>query len=197
MSKNTLTKADRNRKIAVTGALGALTVLFGVTRIGMIPWFSGASITILHVPVILGALLEGLWCGTGIGAIFGLTSLILAATSGTGLDVFFTNPLISVLPRVLIGPIVYFCALGLRKILPVIIADAVSAFIGAMANSVLVLGALVIAGAITWPVMASVLVGNSLLEAGAAVVICVAVVSVRNAVAAKGKKSKLSDEADD
>ncbi len=194
---NTLTKADRNRKIAVTGALGALTVLFGVTRLGMIPWFSGASITILHVPVILGALLEGVWCGTGIGAVFGLTSLILAATSGTGLDVFFTNPLISVLPRVLMGPIVYFMAMGLRKIIPTLIADAVTAFLATMVHSFMVLGALVIAGAITWPVMATVLLGNSLLEAGAAVVICVAVESVRLAITRKGKKAKLSDEADD
>jgi len=196
MSK--LTKAERNRKIAVTGALGALTVLFGVTRLGMIPWFSGAAITILHVPVILGALMEGLWCGTGIGAIFGVTSLIIAATNATGgLDVFFTNPLISVLPRMLVGPVVYFLALGLRKVLPVLIADGVTAFLATMCHSIMVLGALAIFGALPWAAIGPVLVSNSLLEAGAAVVICVAVMSVRNAVAAKGKKSKLSDEADE
>ncbi|MCQ2982010.1 MAG: ECF transporter S component [Treponemataceae bacterium] len=195
---NKLTKAERNRKIAVTGALGALTVLFGVTRLGMIPWFSGASITILHVPVILGALLEGLWCGTGIGAIFGFTSLFLAATSASGgLDVFFTNPLISVLPRVLMGPIVFFMAFGLRKILPSLIADGITAFLATMAHSVMVLGALAIFGALPWTAVGAVLVSNSLLEAGAAVVICVAVISVRNAISAKGRKSKLSDEADE
>lgn len=194
----TLNKAERNRKIAVTAALGALTVLFGFTRLGMIPWFSGASITILHVPVILGALMEGLWCGTGIGAIFGLTSLILAATSASGgLDVFFTNPLISVLPRVLMGPIVFFLAFGLRKIIPVLIADAITAFIATMMHSIMVLGALALFGALPWAAIGPVLVSNSLLEAGAAVVICVAVMSVRNAVSAKGKKSKLSDEADE
>ena len=45
-------KKEINRKIAVVGALGALTVVMTVARIGFIPWFS-VSITILHIPVII------------------------------------------------------------------------------------------------------------------------------------------------
>ena len=196
----TMKRQSIARKIAVCGALSALTIIFGVTRLGLIPWFAGASITILHVPVILGTLLEGLFAGTGIGAVFGITTLVVAATQGTGLDVFFINPLISVLPRLLIAPVVYFSFKGLKAAfdkvrLPVVFAYAISAFLGAMTNSFLVLGALVIAKAIDIKLMWTVLFSNSLLEAAAAVIICVAVVMVRDsAVSYKNKKSRLNSE---
>lgn len=91
--ENTVTK-----KIAVIGALGALTVLFGLLPIiGYIrlPW--GLAITLLHIPTILGALIAGPVAGIGIGIIFGLTSLYQATQSAGGLDILFVNPLISVL----------------------------------------------------------------------------------------------------
>ena len=102
--ENTVTK-----KIAVIGALGALTVLFGLLPIiGYIrlPW--GLAITLLHIPTILGALIAGPVAGIGIGIIFGLTSLYQATQSAGGLDILFVNPLISVLPRLLLGATVAY-----------------------------------------------------------------------------------------
>ncbi len=55
---------DRIRKIVVTGVMGAIFNLLGITHWGFIPWFSGASLTIMHVPVIIGAVLEGPVVGT-------------------------------------------------------------------------------------------------------------------------------------
>lgn len=195
------TKKDVIRKLVVVGALGALTVVLSVTRLGLIPWFSGASITILQVPVILGTLLEGLGAGTGIGAIFGICSLIMAATQGSGLDVFFTNPLISVLPRLLIAPATYFTLKGLLAIskksnlFSQIFAYGIAAFVGALTNTVLVLGALVIAKAIDLKLMLVVLLSNGLLEAAASVVLCLAIVTVRISVSySKEQKSRLSLE---
>ena len=66
------------RKLVVTAALGALAVFLGMTRLGFFPWFTGASITVLHIPAIIGAILEGPFVGAGIGAIFGIFSLIQA-----------------------------------------------------------------------------------------------------------------------
>ncbi len=60
---------DRVRKIAVSGVLGAIAVLLGVTHIGFIPWISGASLTVMHVPAIIGAVLEGHVVGAVIGLI--------------------------------------------------------------------------------------------------------------------------------
>lgn len=195
------TKKDVIRKLVVVGALGALTVVLSVTRLGLIPWFSGASITILQVPVILGTLLEGLGAGTGIGAIFGICSLIMAATQGSGLDVFFTNPLISVLPRLLIAPATFFTLKGLLAIskksnlFSQIFAYGIAAFVGALTNTVLVLGSLVIAKAIDLKLMLVVLLSNGLLEAAASVVLCLAIVTVRISVSySKEQKSRLSLE---
>ena len=104
---NFYSKQKRNRMLAGTAALSALTVIFSFTRLGMIPWFSGASITICHIPAILAAILFGLPSGLIVGGVFGVSSLILAATQGTGLDVFFVNPLVSVLPRLTLPVVVY------------------------------------------------------------------------------------------
>ena len=185
--------------VALTAAFGALTVLFASTRLGMIPWFSGALITILHVPVILCTLIAGIWAGSGVGLIFGVSSLILAATQGTGIDLYFVNPLISVLPRLLIAPAVYFAFLGFKKIssktkfFPIVLSYALAAFIGTITNSFFVLGALVLSGAISAEIMFTVLFSNTLLEAAAAVIICVAVMVVKDTtISSRNKKSKLS-----
>ncbi len=92
----------RTRKIVVTAVLSAVTIVLGLLPFGgYIPFF-GISITILAIPVIIGAILEGPIVGAGIGLIFGLTSLYQAATAPKSpLDPLFVNPLLSVLPRML------------------------------------------------------------------------------------------------
>lgn len=188
-----------NRSLAITGALGALIIVLFITHLGFIPWFSGAAITILQVPVILGALLAGLWPGVALGAIFGIASLIQASMTPTGaLDPYFTNPLISVLPRMIIGFVTYFSLKALllaTKKLPKIfelVSYGLAAFLGSLANTFFVLASLIIfAQAITWEVLFAVLVSNGILEAVASVVLSVAVISVVKVVS--HKKSKLSE----
>lgn len=94
----------RTRDIAIAGVLSAIAVLLAVTRLGFIPFFAGISITVMHVPVIIGAVLAGPVVGTLIGLIFGLSSMVLASVAPTGPgDAFFTDPIVSVLPRLFIG----------------------------------------------------------------------------------------------
>lgn len=129
---------DRTRKIVITGVLGAISIFLGLTPLGFIPW-GGASLTIMHIPVILGAVLEGPVVGVIVGLIFGIFSMIRAATAPQGpLDVAFTNPLISVLPRLFIGPVAWLIWSGLKR-WPVIglIAAGIG---GSLTNTVLVLG---------------------------------------------------------
>jgi uncharacterized membrane protein len=129
---------DRTRKIVITGVLGAISIFLGLTPLGFIPW-GGASLTIMHIPVILGAVLEGPVVGIIVGLIFGIFSMIRAATAPQGpLDVAFTNPLISVLPRLFIGPVAWLIWSGLKR-WPVIglIAAGIG---GSLTNTVLVLG---------------------------------------------------------
>lgn len=167
---------DRTRKIVVTGVLGAIAILLGLTHWGFIPWFSGASLTIMAVPVIIGAVLEGPVVGLGIGLIFGLFSMLQAAIAPTGpTDVWFTNPLLSVLPRLFIGPIAWLVWRPLQKwpALGLILAGIA----GSITNTVLVLGIIGLMGLLPWPVIGGVAVANGLPEAGVCAVITLLVVA--------------------
>lgn len=96
------------RQIVITAALSAVAILLGATRLGFIPFVLGIAITIMHIPAIIGAVLEGPVVGTAIGFLFGLFSLIWAYVAPTGAgDVYFQNPLISIVPRLFIGLLAY------------------------------------------------------------------------------------------
>lgn len=168
---------DRTRKIVITGALGAVAVLLGLTHWGFIPWFGGISLTIMHVPVIIGAILEGPIVGAGIGLIFGLFSMLQAAIapSGPG-DVVFTNPLISVLPRLFIGPVAWLIWSALKK-LPAVGLIA-SGLIGSVTNTVLVLGMFGLFQIYPWALLGGVAITNGLPEAAISAVITVLVVGI-------------------
>lgn len=175
---------ERTRKIVVTGILGAISVFLGVTPLGFITWFPGVSLTIMHVPVILGAVLEGPWVGMAIGLIFGVASMIKAGVAPNGpIDVIFTNPLVSVLPRLFIGPMAWLAWRALKRWR---IAGLVAAGItGSLANTVLVLAAIgLIPSAIgvlkdvaqatnvpTFTLLYGIAIANGLPEAAAATVI--------------------------
>jgi len=176
MSSEQTMSQDRTRKIVVTGVLGAISVLLGLTHWGFIPWFSGASLTIMHVPVIIGAILEGPWVGAIIGLIFGLFSILQAALAPTGpTDVWFTNPLLAVLPRLFIGPIAWLVWKALQRWN--VIALIVGGIAGSLTNTVLVLGMIVVLGFLPLSVVIPVAVVNGLPEAGVAAIITLAVVA--------------------
>lgn len=132
---------SRTRKIVVTAVLSAITIVLGLLPFGGYIPFAGISITILTIPVIIGAILEGPIVGAGIGLIFGLTSLYQAATAPKSpLDPLFVNPLLSVLPRMLIGPVawLFWTALKRWKLVGLIAAG----FLGSYTNTAGVLGML-------------------------------------------------------
>lgn len=188
------------KKIVISGALGALTVFLGITNLGLIP-FAGASITVLHVPVIIGAIIEGPIVGAVIGFIFGVTSMIKAAVSPAGaLDPFFVNPLVSVLPRVLVGLAAYGVFAGLSRInrLPKTVAAAVASFCGSIANTALVLGALVLhpEAPLTAEMALAVTLSNGILEAVGAVIICTAVVVAWMQIGSRTKSRLMTQETD-
>ncbi|HNS06330.1 MAG TPA: ECF transporter S component [Anaerolineaceae bacterium] len=178
---------DRTRKIVVTAVLGAITILLGLTHWGFIPWFGGISLTIMHVPVIIGAILEGPLVGAGIGLIFGLFSMLQAAIAPTGpLDPLFTNPLLAVLPRLFIGPVAWLVWTALKK-WPVVGLIA-SGIAGSLTNTVLVLSVLgfffgrapvmtQIFGEELWKPLSGIAVVSGLPEAGVSALITLLVVA--------------------
>jgi len=194
------------RRIVISGALGAVSAVMAITPLGYLPWFGGASLTIMHIPVIIAAVLEGPVAGTAVGLVFGVTSLVKAATAPVGpLDPLFANPLVSILPRLVIG----FAAWGAfrlfrGKMLP--LAAGVAGAVGSIANTVLVLMALgltaaeqlsgafgVDAGALP-AVLGSIALSNGLVEAAAAAVFTSSVVSAWKGIESASGKSRLSGE---
>ena len=193
---------DRTRKIVVTAVLGAIPILLGLTHWGFIPWFGGISLTIMHVPVIIGAILEGPLVGAGIGLIFGLFSMLQAAIAPTGvLDPLFTNPLLAVLPRLFIGPVAWLVWTALKK-WPVV-GLIVSGIAGSLTNTVLVLGALglffgrtplmtQVFGEALWKPLSGIAVVSGLPEAGVSALLTLLVVAAyRQFTVGKRKGSDL------
>lgn len=95
------------RQIAIIGMLAAISIMLGLSGFGFIP-LPTAKATIMQIPVIIGAILEGPLVGAMIGLLFGLFSIIQSITTPNILSFAFINPLVSVLPRVLIGVTAYY-----------------------------------------------------------------------------------------
>ena len=100
-------KKEKLRKLVVSSMLGAITVVLGLTPLGLIP-LGIINATTMHIPIIVGAILEGPVVGASIGLIFGISSLVKNITTPNLLSFAFYNPLISILPRVLIGIVSYY-----------------------------------------------------------------------------------------
>ena len=86
------------RQITMAGLLSALTVVLGITGMGLVPVPTPAVFaTIMHIPVILGGILEGPLVGGLIGLLFGLFTLTAVP-----------DPRIVIPARLLIGLVSYF-----------------------------------------------------------------------------------------
>ena len=187
------------RTIVVTGMLSAVSIVLGLTPVGIIR-LPIANLTTMHIPAILGGILEGPIVGMLVGLIFGLTSLYKAATSPTSvLSPFLLNPLVSIVPRMLIGVVAWAVYTGILYLtknsreknlringLWTSISSGVAAFFGTMTNTAGVMGMTYLlyapqyaeraqidlskVGAAIWGVVSF----NGVLEAIAAVIIVVA-----------------------
>ncbi len=121
------------RKIAVVGMLSAITIALGLSGYGFIP-LPFAKATIMHLPVIIGAIIEGPVVGISIGLIFGIFSIMQNITAPTVLSFAFINPLVSVLPRMLIAVTAYYCykfAFGKNETLKI----GIGAAVGSLTNT--------------------------------------------------------------
>ena len=125
------------RRIVTAGMLGAIAIALGVTRLGFIPVPNvSGNATIMHIPAIVGAVLEGPVVGIVTGGIFGLFSMLQDTTG------LFTNPLVSVVPRLLIGLLAWLAYRSLARF-STDLAAAVAGVVGTLTNTILVVGMLI------------------------------------------------------
>ena len=141
---NVQTSAQRKvnvRRMAVISVLSAISIV-----LSMIPFVGYIKLgpvdaTIMHVPVIIGAVVEGPLVGAAVGLIFGLTSLFKAFTEPTITSFCFMNPIISVLPRILIGVVSYYVYKLIYKISKrVYLSGFVAGIVGSLTNTIGVMG---------------------------------------------------------
>ncbi len=170
MESTSSTNALSVRRIAMTGILAAIAIFLGATRIGFIPVpnLSGSA-TIMHVPAIIGGVLEGPLVGLLVGGIFGTYSFLQATVP------LFKDPLVSVLPRLFIGVTAYYAYVSLRR-QNEIVALGTAAVVGTLTNTVLVIGMAILRGYLTIEVVA-VILPQAIAEIVIAVIITVAVVA--------------------
>ncbi len=157
------------RQIVIAGILGGIAIFLGYTRLGFIPVPNLAgNATIMHVPAILGGALEGPIVGTIVGGIFGIFSFIQAEVP------FFRDPLVSILPRLLVGGVAWAVFVSLRNWI-IDVASAAAGVLGSLANTVGVLTMAVLLGYL--PLAALVpIVPQAIAEAVIAAVVTVVVV---------------------
>ena len=105
--KETQSPDHRQRKAYIrnwpmTVLLIAAEIILSVSGFGFIT-IGRISITVMHIPVIILTIVNGLPEGLLAAGIFGVSSLITARTGDVGVfDLLFRDPLLSVLPRLLI-----------------------------------------------------------------------------------------------
>jgi uncharacterized membrane protein len=122
------------RRIVIAGVLGAIAIVLGVTRLGFIPVpNTTGNATIMHVPAIIGAVLEGPVVGTLVGLIFGIFSFINADTP------MFQNPIIAIVPRLLVGLVSWWVYRSTYKVNQDL-AAALAGAAGTLTNTIGVLG---------------------------------------------------------
>ena len=135
------------RKITMAGMLICLTFIMIYTVLGTIP-LGVVEATIGHLPTIVGAIAGGPVMGLITGLAMGIMAMVRAITQPSQLlSPFLANPVVAILPRILIGITAYYSYAGLRRLSQnhkqgEALSIAVGAAIGSLTNTVGVLGLL-------------------------------------------------------
>jgi uncharacterized membrane protein len=129
------------KNLVVIALFIAITFILANTPIGVIS-LPTIAFTISHIPAIIISIVAGPIAGAIVGGFFGLMMMFRAMTRPTGiLDPYFINPLVSVLPRILLGITPYYTYKAMRKINENL-AIMVGAGIGSLTNTIGVMGIL-------------------------------------------------------
>ncbi len=186
------------RRLVITAVLIAITIVLSIPlnlgpliSLGFISFPPAIAVTIVHVPTIIAAILEGPIVGAIVGAAFGLFSLFLATqpTAGPG-NAPFVDPLVSVLPRLFIGPVAWLVYRALKSSGEQVRLSS-AAIAGTLTNTILVIGAISLRfGLPFFGILAGAGI-NVVLEVVVAVVIVVAVVNALRGTAYGRKGSSV------
>ncbi|KRN28756.1 hypothetical protein IV38_GL000961 [Lactobacillus selangorensis] len=132
---------DKTKRIAILGVLLAIIIVQTQTPfLGFIP-LGITTVTIIHITVIVAAIVLGPVDGMVVGLFWGILTMIRAWTNPTSpIDpIIFTNPVVAVLPRVLVGLVAGVSYQWLVKWTKKInLASIIAALLGTATNTILV-----------------------------------------------------------
>jgi len=128
--------------------ISILAVLIAIVIIqNVVPFFGyipilGLSLTTIHVTVIVAAVVLGPKDGAIVGAAWGLIDWLRAFIAPTSAlaPLVFTNPLVSVVPRILIGVVAGWVFIALKKRVSTPLSLTLAGVAGSLTNTLLVLG---------------------------------------------------------
>ncbi|HNZ77649.1 MAG TPA: ECF transporter S component [Bacilli bacterium] len=132
-------------KIAFAGILIALMFVLSWTVLGMIP-LGVASATTVFIPVCVGIIFfDDFKYAVVFGLFFGIVSLVRSFVPQGFLDPYFQNPIVSVLPRLLVGIVGYLIYKGLTRLMKnrIIVSSLAGGFI-ALINTIFTMGILIL-----------------------------------------------------
>jgi uncharacterized membrane protein len=128
--ENPAKRMARTTSMVLTALFTAIIVLMAFTPLGYIP-LGVINATIIHIPVIIGALYLGPKRGAFLGFVFGLTSFIKNTLMPATLSAFVFSPVLAAtaigpsgilkstiicfVPRILVGIVPYYCYLLVKK----------------------------------------------------------------------------------
>ena len=143
---------DKTKELTRLAIILAIQLILAFTPfIGYIP-LGFTRATIVHIPVIIGALILGPRCGAFLGFVFGLTSLYTNTVNPTITSFVFTpfytldgatmgnwlSLVICFVPRILVGVVPYYVR-KLTKKLPDVVSLAFAGLCGSLTNTILVM----------------------------------------------------------
>lgn len=133
---------SKAREITILALFTAILMIQSfVPGLGYIP-IGPLHATIVQVTVILGGILFGIKMGTTLGFIWGLLSLLRSIMTPNILTPVIINPLISVVPRIMVGFISAYVFTLIIKKLPVSVSAMITGALGSILNTILFLGAI-------------------------------------------------------
>ncbi|MCL1631815.1 ECF transporter S component [Sporolactobacillus sp. CPB3-1] len=194
------TNRKKTYRLVILSVFTAIILLQNlVPFLGYIP-IGVFSLTIIHLTVIIAAIALGPVEGAIVGCVWGMTTFIRAFAFPTSpiAPIVFTNPLISVVPRILVGIIAGGVYVALKKTrLPKVVSMSVAGLLGSLTNTILVLGLIYIFYSQPYanflqidvskllPALLTIVMTNGAAEAAAALIVTPA---VAGALLAAGKK---------
>lgn len=139
MEKTTEKRILSIRQMTIIGMLSAISIFLALSGLGFIS-IPPVRATIMHIPVIIGAIVEGPIVGALVGLIFGLFSMYQNFTAQTPTSFIFWNPIVALIPRILIGVTAYYMYMFLKnKVKKKSISVGIAAVCGSLVNTIGVL----------------------------------------------------------